>query len=135
RAGVQHSLRLRQQASGAEPPLAAPSVSALGMAERMLGHSAAALADQRRALAMHERLLGPSHPDLAIDLNNIGLIERDELGDYETARVAFARAYELKRRARGDDSIELGTALMVLADTDLALDRPEQALAHREPPL
>jgi hypothetical protein len=59
-----------------------------------LGELAAARAAFERALAIDEATYGPSHPEVATDVNNLGLVLRD-LGELAVARTAFERAVQI----------------------------------------
>ena len=47
-----------------------------------------------RALAIDEAALGPNHPDVAIDLNNLGGVLRAQ-GDLAGAKSLFERALQI----------------------------------------
>jgi tetratricopeptide (TPR) repeat protein len=55
-----------------------------------------------RALAIDEAALGPHHPDVAIDLNNLGQLLH-ALGDFPTARPLMERAFSIFEAALGPD--------------------------------
>jgi tetratricopeptide (TPR) repeat protein len=59
-----------------------------------LGELAAARAAYERALAIGEATYGPSHPTVATDVNNLGMILRD-LGELAAARAAYERAVQI----------------------------------------
>ena len=50
-----------------------------------------------RALKIDEAAFGPDHPNVAIDVNNLGGVMQD-LGDLAGARVMYERALEIKRK-------------------------------------
>jgi hypothetical protein len=53
-----------------------------------------------RALAILQPLLGRDHPDVAMTVNNLAVLERDD-GRSARARVLFRRAFESFRRVLG----------------------------------
>ena len=48
----------------------------------------------QRALAIDEKAFGPDHPNVAIAVDNLGLVLKD-LGDPEGARTHFQRALRI----------------------------------------
>jgi tetratricopeptide (TPR) repeat protein len=87
---------------------ATPLYNALGAHLQMLGEFEGAQAAHERALAIDEKVLGPDHPDVATDLDNIGLALKD-LGDFTGARAAFDRALAINEKAFGPDHPAVGT--------------------------
>ena len=63
---------------------------------------AEAKAALERALAVYEAAFGPDHPNVARDVNNLGLVLRD-LGDLDGARATYERALQIRREFLGDD--------------------------------
>lgn len=55
-----------------------------------------------RALAIGEQVYGPDHPEVAIRVNNLGLVLQD-LGDLAGARAHFERALAIAEKAYGPD--------------------------------
>jgi tetratricopeptide (TPR) repeat protein len=55
-----------------------------------------------RALAIDEAIYGPSHPDVAIDVNNLGYVLKS-LGDLAGAKAHFERALAIGEAAFGPD--------------------------------
>ena len=49
-----------------------------------------------------KKAYGPDHPDVARDVNNLGLVLRQE-GDLAQAKAAFQRALAIFERAYGPD--------------------------------
>ena len=64
--------------------------------------SAGARAAYERALAIDEKSFGPDHPNVATDVNNLGMVLQD-LGDLVGARAAFERALTIWERVLGPD--------------------------------
>ena len=67
-----------------------------------LGDLAGARAAFERALAIDETSFGPDHPNVARDVNNLGMVLR-ALGDLAGARAAFERALAIFERVLGPD--------------------------------
>ena len=55
-----------------------------------------------RAIAIDEAALGPNHPDIAIDLNNLGGVLRAQ-GDLVGTKTLLDRALRIFREFLGDD--------------------------------
>jgi len=99
------------------------------------GDLAEALAPYERVLAIDEQAFGPDHPNVANDVNNLGLVLRD-LGDLAGARGAFEIALVIDERAWGPEhpnvarSVNnLGLVLQDLGDLAGARAAFERALA------
>ena len=91
-----------------------------------------------RALAIVEKACGPEHPHIAMSLNNLALLLRDQ-GDLAGARPLFERALAIWEKACGPEHPETATSLnnlacLLQAQGNLAGARPlfERALAIRE---
>jgi tetratricopeptide (TPR) repeat protein len=67
-------------------------------------HFDEALGYYTRALAAAERISGPDHPDVAITLNNRGILF-DELGRFPEALADYRRAMEIEERRLGPDHL------------------------------
>ncbi len=52
----------------------------------------------QRALAICERIQGPDHPEVAVKVNNLGIIYSDQ-GRYAEAEQLFRRAIEIREKA------------------------------------
>ncbi len=59
-----------------------------------LGDLAGAKAAFERALKIDEATYGPDHPNVAIDVNNLGSVLQD-LGDLAGAQAAYERALKI----------------------------------------
>jgi tetratricopeptide (TPR) repeat protein len=64
----------------------------------------------KRALAIKERALGPEHPDVALSLNNLANVYRDQ-GRYAEAEPMHKRALAIKERALGPDHPDVAYSL------------------------
>ena len=67
-----------------------------------LGDLAGARAAFERALRIDEASFGPDHPNVASDVNNLGLVLQD-LGDLAGARAAYERALAIFERFLGPE--------------------------------
>jgi HEAT repeat protein len=90
-----------------------------------------------RALQVRQSLLGETHPDIATDLNNLGVMYLD-LGQLETARERLSRALELRRQTERPDPglattlVNLGVIARRSGDFKQALDYFFRALDMRQ---
>ena len=75
-----------------------------------LGKGEEAVALHREALALQEREFGPAHPQVALTLNSIALLEFSG-GDVEAAEPLFERALAIFEQTLGPESPEAATAL------------------------
>jgi Tfp pilus assembly protein PilF len=55
-----------------------------------------------RALEIDENVYGPDHPEVATDVNNLGLALQ-KMGDLESARENLERSLEIFRHFLGED--------------------------------
>jgi Tfp pilus assembly protein PilF len=55
-----------------------------------------------RALAIDEAALGPNHPNVAIRLNNLGMVLQSQ-GDLAGAKALFERSLRIFREFLGDN--------------------------------
>ncbi len=83
---------------------------------------ATAKAAFERTLRIDEKAFGPEHPEVAIDVNNLGNVLQD-LGDLPGAKAAFERALRIDEKAFGPehpnvaiDVNNLGSVLQDLGD-------------------
>jgi Tetratricopeptide repeat len=65
-------------------------------------------------LGIFETRLGPESPDVAMSLNNLGLVLTD-LGELPAARDAFARALTIRETRLGPNHPDTGTSMNNLA--------------------
>jgi tetratricopeptide (TPR) repeat protein len=91
-----------------------------------------------RALAIDESTYGPDHPDVAIDVNNLGSVLQ-ALGDMEGAKKMYERALAIDESTYGPDHPtvairvnNLGSVLQALGDMEGAKKMYERALAIDE---
>jgi tetratricopeptide (TPR) repeat protein len=82
----------------------------LAVTLELLGKAGEALTLHREALTLQEREFGPAHPQVALTLNSIALLEFGR-GDVETAAPLFERALLIFERTLGPESPEAATAL------------------------
>jgi tetratricopeptide (TPR) repeat protein len=79
-----------------------------------------------RAIALDEKALGPDSPDLATDLNNLGLLYL-MTGKYTDAARTLDRALAIRRKAYGDsDPLVKET----LGEYNSAVRAAKQVAAH-----
>ncbi|MGC1295090.1 MAG: tetratricopeptide repeat protein, partial [Alloacidobacterium sp.] len=56
----------------------------------------------RRALAIDEKALGPNHPTVALDLNNLAMLLKEDK-NYAAAEPLYRRALAIDEKALGPD--------------------------------
>ena len=71
-------------------------------AQQGLGDLVGAREHHQRALAIDEKTYGPDHPDVARDVNTLGVVLRAS-GDPQGARVQYQRALRILQEFLGDD--------------------------------
>ena len=98
----------------------------------------AALNVLERAVAFDEAAYGPDHPEVAITLTNLGIVQR-HLGELPNARTTLERALAIKEAAYGPDHPEvaitltnLGLLQQQLSELPDARTTLERALAIKE---
>ena len=64
----------------------------------------------KRALRIGEKVYGKYHPNVARDVNNIGLVLKDQ-GDLDRARRNLKRAFVICLRTFGEDNPKTQTVL------------------------
>jgi Tfp pilus assembly protein PilF len=57
-----------------------------------------------------QTVFGPEHPEAALTLNNLGVVQRD-LGDLAAARASLERALEIEQAAYGSDQPGIGITM------------------------
>ena len=72
---------------------------------------------QQRALAIDEAVYGPEHPDVALTLTNLGIVQQ-QLGELEAARECALRAVAIFERSLGLEHPYTATARALLASTE-----------------
>ncbi|MEM8560561.1 MAG: tetratricopeptide repeat protein, partial [Bacteroidota bacterium] len=83
----------------------------------------------RRAVEIDRALLGDAHPDLAADLNNLGIF-LDERGEHEEAEAVFEEALAIKRAAYDADHPQIAMTLKSLGFLYTSTGQPEEAELH-----
>ncbi len=85
----------------------------------------------REAIALEERGLGPDHPKVALTLNDLGILYRDQ-GRLEEAEKALQRAVEIQRKLYGETHPHLVATLGNLAFVRVQQGQLDEAEAlHR----
>ena len=67
-----------------------------------------------RAMAIREKALGPEHPDVAVSLNALAILYRDQ-GRSAEAQALFKRALAIRENALGPDHIDVAQSIQGLA--------------------
>ncbi|CAM9444501.1 unnamed protein product [Ectocarpus fasciculatus] len=67
-----------------------------------------------RSLAIDEKALGPTHPEVAVDLNNLAELLESQ-GKYEEAEPLYIRSLAIGEKVYGPDHRDVATALNNLA--------------------
>ncbi len=108
--------------------------NARGTAQERRSETELALADYARALATCEARLGPEHPDVAVVLNNMALLEEKQ-GRHQLARAQLERSLQIRRRTLGEEHpvtattrMNLGTLSLNNGEYEAAVTEFEQAL-------
>jgi tetratricopeptide (TPR) repeat protein len=129
-----HLRELANQAEQMDSALAATLYSSLGWNGEDLALFKEAKDDFERALKISEAAHGPDHPEVAADVNNLGLVLK-RLGDLAGARANYERALKICEPARGPDHPQiaiyvnnLGVVLQELGDLAAARANFERAL-------
>jgi len=65
------------------------------------------------ALVIYRKLFGDDHVNVAICLNNLGIVERD-LGNKPQAKEHFLHALVIYRKLLGDDHVRVADCLSIL---------------------
>jgi tetratricopeptide (TPR) repeat protein len=92
------------------------------------GRPAEALLLHERALRIHEAVYGPDHPDVALDLNGVGLV-LSALGRPADALPLHERALRIHEAVYGPDHPDVAFDLNDVGVALSALGRPTEALA------
>ena len=61
-------------------------------------------------LAIREKVLGPDHPDVAVSLNNLGVLYQNQ-GRYDDAEPLYQRALEIREKVLGPDHPDVAMSL------------------------
>jgi tetratricopeptide (TPR) repeat protein len=103
----------------------------LGVALGELGEVPAAAGHLRRVVDEERRRSGGFSRDLALYLNEAGMLEHDR-ADYAAAESAYREALAIKRRLYGDAHPQVASGLLNLGMVLKDLARPQEALAMLE---
>jgi tetratricopeptide (TPR) repeat protein len=129
--GVRRSIALKEKAAatGASADL---SIGWLNLAEiyRLEGNHDAAEPLYRKSLEAARKELGPDHPELAVHLSQLAVLERDT-GRLAEAERLFGEAAAHLERTIGEHPM-LAQTRNDLAEVEIARGRPEEAIAQAE---
>ena len=64
----------------------------------------------KRSLAIFEKVLGPDHPSVAMALNNLAALYRNQ-GQYAQAEPLHKRSLAIREKALGPDHPDVATSL------------------------
>ncbi len=84
-----------------------------------------------RALKIDEKVYGPNHPDVAIDVNNLGSVLQ-AMGDLQGAKEHFERALKIDEKVYGPDHPNVAIRVNNLGSV---LQAPVQAMTQVQPML
>ena len=76
---------------------------------------AAAKKSHEEALAIRRKALPKDHPDIAVSLNNLGVVQQD-LREYAAAKASYEEALAIYRKALPKDHPDIATSLDHLGD-------------------
>jgi tetratricopeptide (TPR) repeat protein len=103
-----------------------------------IANYSAARAAYERALAIDEKSFGADHPNIAIHINNLGIVYK-YMGNFPAARAAYERALAIDEKSFGADHPNvaicvnnLGEVYRVIGDLPAARAAFERALAILE---
>lgn len=124
-----HALALRVAAAerGIASPAAAQLLSRTATYLRQRGRYAEALPFYRGALGMHRRLHDGDHREIAVALNNLGVLLKD-MGDYLAAAEALEEAIDIADRLPAVDNLSRAVFLNALADVYYRQGRDGEAV-------
>jgi tetratricopeptide (TPR) repeat protein len=95
------------------------------------GETSEAKASLETALNTTQAVFGEEHPNVAVTLNNLGLVLRG-LGELETAKAVYQRALELAESHYGENSPNVAVALSNLGLVLRELGELQAARTHSE---
>jgi len=93
------------------------------------GHLERAAEHARMSLQIYERALSPEHVSIAEAYRNLANVEFMRR-NYTEALTLYEHALALRRRHFGADHYQVGLAEVNVAETLLALERHDEAMAH-----
>ena len=138
RVRLERSLKIFEQALGAEDLDTAIARNNLALVLERLGEHREAMAALVQVLAVRQRLLGPEHPDVATTLNDLGN-SAHSLGELGKARGYLERALAIRLKVLGEGHLRtahtLNNLAIVLGDmgqTEAAAAQARQAVAVTE---
>jgi len=120
-----------QGMSSPHPVLEAWRLQGMAIVQQKAGDVDGALRAGQRALALLEQAYGPEHPDISINLTNIGLTLA-ESRRFQEALTYYRRAEEVGRKVGGPDHILVGLAVFNEAEALNGLGRYDEARATSE---
>jgi tetratricopeptide (TPR) repeat protein len=91
-----------------------------------LGRYQEAIEPTKEALQLAEKSFGPDHPEVAIQLNNLGVLYL-ALGHYWEAQPFFDRALEIREKAFGKEDIRVAAVLTNLGGVFNGMRQWQQA--------
>jgi tetratricopeptide (TPR) repeat protein len=126
--GVRRSIALKEKAAAAGAA-ADLSIGWLNLAEiyRLESNFEAAEPLYKKSLEEARKELGPDHPELAIHMSQLAVLERDTGRLAEAERQFGAAAAHLERTVGADHPL-LAQTLVDLAEVEVARGRPQQAV-------
>ena len=80
---------------------------------------------------MRRQVLGAQHPDVAITINNLGILMKD-MGDFSESEKYFEEALSLRKEVLGDNHVNTAISKFSYADLFLKSSRPDAALTLLE---
>jgi len=121
-------------ASNVDPTVLPASRTQLANAHYSLGHYAAADTLNREIMAADVQLHGERHPDIAIDLINLGLIQF-QWGHYREAEGYYRRALDITRAWSGTNHPDTADTVTYVAEALIAEGRYDEADSLERPAL
>jgi len=104
----------------------AGALNNMGLLHASKGEPEVSLGYYREALALNREIYGERHPNVAINLFNVGRALQDT-GDFAGAQPAFEEVLAIDRQVYGEDHPEVGTDLLLLANNLQKLGELERA--------
>ena len=101
----------------------------LASTEWSAGENARARELWAQSLALDREIFGDDHPEIAFDLNNMG-VQEIQAGELDAGESLLRRAMEIRERALGPDHVLVGESLINLGLVASARGDQETALAQ-----
>lgn len=111
-----------------KPTLAIAARTRLGHFQRMLGHTAEAVATLELAVQQAERVFGPGHPEAAIAHYALGIALTDEPKTSDRAIAELRQALAIRRAAFPEGGLAVAESLQGLGDALASADRHAEAV-------